>query len=737
MKKIYLYPIWLRFWHWLNALLFIVLIVSGLSLHFSDPNSAFINFRWAMVSHNISGIFLSFNYALFFVLSLLTGNIKHYIPKIKGFVKRMLLQARYYLLGIFINEPHPFNTSKENKFNPMQQVAYLGVMFLLMPAIVISGWLLMFPETAPNQIFGMGGVWPMALFHSVVGFFLSLFLVGHLYLATTGSTVGELFKSMITGWHLEHEEEHNTQPTGVPIAPGDKTKKRSKFFPIIFYNPATLSGALITIISFILVVFLIILEFFIGENSPYLGIITFVVTPTFLIFGLLLIALGAIKENRRLLQMADTTKRLPVIDLNNPKHQIATIVFTLGTIIIVALSVFGTFKAYEYTDSDAFCGKVCHEVMEPEYTAYLDSPHSRVGCVKCHINPEADWKEKAKISGIYQIYSVMFNKYNRPITTPIQNLRPNQNTCEQCHLPKHFYSETKKDYDIFTNDENNSEYKHSLLIKVGGGSPEFGNNSGIHWSMNLANEITYLPLDDKRNIIPWVKSRSTITGKEVVYKDTSVKFSTDLLKPANMRRMDCIDCHNRQSHIFSQPNSTINKYIAANMIDRTLPYIKSIGVQTLDNFVRSRETSYDDIKSYIWNFYKTNYPEIAISKKDAINRTISQLNKIYLRNYFPNMNVNWKDFQSNIGHMQSPGCYRCHDGKHVSNDGKVISQDCNICHLITYQKTPFGSAQESSSGLEFVHPGGVDKIADTKNCVQCHGATPKPKGKIVSTSNSK
>ena len=199
MKKIYLYPFWLRFWHWFNAILFLVLIVSGLSLHYSDPTKSFMSFRIAMVSHNVAGILLSLNYLMFFINSIMGGNIKHYIPKLKGFSKRFILQIRYYVLGIFINEPHPFHTTKQNKFNPMQQVTYLFIMFMFMPIIVISGWLLMFPEFAPDQLFGMGGVWPMAFAHTITGFLLSIFMIGHIYLGTTGSSMTELFKSMVTG----------------------------------------------------------------------------------------------------------------------------------------------------------------------------------------------------------------------------------------------------------------------------------------------------------------------------------------------------------------------------------------------------------------------------------------------------------------------------------------------------------------------------------------------------------
>lgn len=715
MKKIYLYPFWLRFWHWLNALLFFLLIISGLSLHYSDPKSGLIPFNIAIITHNISGILLSLNYLFFFIFNIISKNYKHYIPHLKGLWNRLYLQARFYALGIFIGEHHPFEPTTEGKFNPLQQLTYLGVMGALLPIIIISGWLLMFPELAPDEILGLGGIWPMALLHTIVGFILSIFMVAHIYLATTGKTTGELFKSMLTGWHLSFEE-----PTSTFTRPKPPRPKR-RILPVVFYNPITLAGGLISLLSFLIILFLIIVEIFSEQPNPYLGIVTFIVLPTFVILGIVLIIFGMLKENRRLLSLGRKKRQLPVLDLNNPKHQVATIIFSVSGLLLLIFSSFGTFKAYEYTDSDQFCGEVCHKVMEPEYTAYKGSPHSRVGCVKCHIGPGTNWFVRSKLSGTYQVYSVIFNKYSRPIPTPVENLRPAQETCEQCHWPKHFYSEIRKRYDFFTSDEKNSEYQISILIKVGGGSIETGNNDGIHWHMYLANEIYYYPADRTRQIIPWVKSKSLITGEETVYKDTSFKFDFNTPPKDMLRKIDCIDCHNRPSHIFKQPNQTINFLLSAGRIDKKLPSIKNIGVQVLENYVKTRQTAYEDIKNFIWNYYKENHPETAINDGEAINKAINELYNIYMRNYFPDMKADWKSFPNNIGHLYSPGCFRCHDGKHVSNSGKVISNDCNICHIINYQKPPWGDTMVSSTGLSFIHPGGLEKLAQKNNCYTCHG----------------
>lgn len=727
MKKVFIYPFWLRFWHWFNALLFFVLIISGISLHYADSNLGYLSYKQSMYIHNISGILLTLNYLMFIIFSIITGNIKHYIPKLKGLWHRVFLQVRFYFLGIFLNEYHPFYSTKENKFNPIQQITYFIVMLGMLPLLIISGWLMLFPEYAPDQILGIGGVWPMAFLHILTGLLLSLFMLVHIYLGTTGNTVLELFKSMITGWHLEPEMDDNViianKKDEVYLSPIARIKKT---FPKIFYNPITIVGALMSIISFILIILLSIIEFLTVDSNPYLGIITYIGFPSFLLIGLLLIALGAIVENRRILSQKGE-KRLPIIDLNNPKHQITTLVFSVITIIIVVLSVFGSFKAYEYTDSDEFCGQVCHKVMSPEYTSYKNSPHSRVGCVKCHIGSGAGWFVRSKISGSYQVYSVLFNKYSRPIPTPVEALRPASGTCEQCHWPRYFHDDKKLNKKYFLLDEKNSEYDLSFIIKINGGAGQYIKNNGIHYVMNIANDISYLPLDRQRNIIPWVKVVSKIDGSERVFRDTSISFDEKLLKSDKVRKMDCIDCHNRPSHIIKDPYSQVNKLMAQNIIKKDLPYIKKVSIQALDTYTLSRDSAYNDISAFVYSYYKNNYPDIYKNRRKDIKMAIGALHDIYMKNYFPEMKVNWKKYTQNLGHKNSPGCFRCHDGKHVSSDGKVISNDCNICHAITYQKLPGQEAEISSSGLKFKHPGGISKLDNLKSCIQCHGAFPNKK----------
>ncbi|MBM2814342.1 MAG: hypothetical protein HW421_1104 [Ignavibacteria bacterium] len=721
MKKIMLYPFWVRFWHWLNAFLFLVLIVSGISLHYSEANSIFVSFQISMFAHNTAGILLSVVYLFYIIKSLFSGNYKNYIPKFRGLIGSIRMQTRYYLLGIFSGEEKPFHPAVNHKFNPMQQLAYIGVMGIMMPVIILTGWLMLFPELSPDEFLGMGGIWPMAILHIVVGFFLSVFMLAHIYLGTTGHTVSELFHSMLNGWHLTQDTDTDIDEYALDRL---QSGKRKRLLPIVFYNPLTVSGTFTAIIGSLVTLFLLVLDFFSQYTKAYMGIITFVLVPSIMLLGILLVIIGMFIENRKLLIDKGHERKLPIIDLNNTKHQVATLFFVVGAATMAAFSVIGTMKAYDYTNTEDFCGNTCHKVMEPVYTAYMDSPHSRVGCVKCHINPNASWSEKSKLSGISQVYSTFFNKFPKPIPTPITNLRPNEQTCEQCHWIRQFYSEKKMVFDFFTSDEKNTETKLAMHIKIGGGTQELGNNAGIHWHMIMTNEVAYYASDKERMSIPVIKSRNLQTGKEIIYRDSEVKIPDDSLKEQNFRIMDCMDCHNRQSHVFYQPNKIVNTYMSLGKIDRTIPYIKNLSVQALEGHATSRMTAYNDIKNFIWKFYDNNYPLVLREKKSSILSTIDQLNKIYLRNYFPENGVSWRKFPNNIGHLYSPGCFRCHDGNHKTPEGKVLSSDCNICHSIIEQKAPNGqvNTMNEKGEIDFIHPGGIDKFIGSKLCYKCHGA---------------
>lgn len=204
VSKIYLYPVWVRLWHAANAILCVLLILSGISMQYANPDAPLIPFGLAVSMHNISGILLTLFYLIFLIGNISTGNGKYYKQRIKGFANEIFIQVRYYTYGLFKGEPSPFKINKERKFNPLQKLTYIGVMYILLPLVFITGWALLFPETIVNRIGSFGGITLTSLFHATIGFFISVFLIIHVYFCTVGHTPTSNFKSMVNGYHETH-----------------------------------------------------------------------------------------------------------------------------------------------------------------------------------------------------------------------------------------------------------------------------------------------------------------------------------------------------------------------------------------------------------------------------------------------------------------------------------------------------------------------------------------------------
>jgi thiosulfate reductase cytochrome b subunit len=203
-ERIFLLPLWIRIWHWSNALLIIVLMITGISLHFADPQLPLVEFSLAARIHDIAGIALLIVYGLFFVANLVTGNWWQYVPKPPGILERCKVQARWYMWGIFKGEPHPYRVSEEANFNAMQALAYWGLMYIVMPVMLLTGVVFLIPELAPDRFFGFDGLLPIAILHYLTGAVILMFMIAHIYLGTTGKTATSMFKTMIHGWYEPH-----------------------------------------------------------------------------------------------------------------------------------------------------------------------------------------------------------------------------------------------------------------------------------------------------------------------------------------------------------------------------------------------------------------------------------------------------------------------------------------------------------------------------------------------------
>lgn len=456
-------------------------------------------------------------------------------------------------------------------------------------------------------------------------------------------------------------------------------QSRSRFFiwltPLVYFsnNPLSLAGVVLVTSATILWMFLIP-SFLVGTTeNPYAGLLIFLTLPAIFIGGLLLIPLGIILRRRNLIRKGIQPKLFPPIDLRNLEFKRLLAFVAATTIVNVALASQLTYSAIGYMESVEFCGQTCHTVMAPEYTAYKNSPHSRVECVKCHIGPGAGWFVKSKLSGVGQVVAVTLHNYPTPIPTPVRNLRPARETCEACHWPQKFGGDRLRQVHSYAEDESNTHTQTALLMRIGG-----GDQMGIH-GMHMAPgvQIRYAPADEARQSIPVVEytrgdgkwTRFAVQGAPATDRE-------------NMRVMDCMDCHNRPSHSLELPDRALNRVIASGAIPATLPWAKKRGLELLKGTYKTQEEAAPQITAGFENFYKEKYPEIYASRRAEITRAAAAVAGIYKRNVFPEMKITWGSYPNNLGHNDFPGCFRCHDDLHVASTGDKITQDCSACHSL-------------------------------------------------------
>ena len=384
----------------------------------------------------------------------------------------------------------------------------------------------------------------------------------------------------------------------------------------------------------------------------------------------------------------------------------------------------GVYEAYHYSESVEFCGEVCHDVMEPQYTAYQDSPHARVPCTACHVGEGAEWYAKSKLSGAYQVYAVTVNNYPHPIPTPIENLRPARETCERCHWPEKHYGGTMREFVHHRYDEENSPWHLEMQIKTSGSLAEGPHSSGIHWHINEDVTVEYIARDEKRQDIPWVRYTDKRSGESVVYQNVDDPLEPEVIDTAEVRRMDCLDCHNRPSHVFHSPDYAVDQLLTRGQVARDLPSIKAVAVEAMAEDYDSDEEAFTAIDQMISAHYRENYPDLAAAKAGEIKQAIASVQSAFSRNIFPYMKARWSAYPNNIGHFEDVGCMRCHLGNHESDAGQKITHDCSACHTIVAQG-PEGEMERATTkaGLEFKHPEDIDEAWREWGCYECHSGT--------------
>lgn len=367
-------------------------------------------------------------------------------------------------------------------------------------------------------------------------------------------------------------------------------------------------------------------------------------------------------------------------------HRLRKNIFLIVLLTSINVAVFSMFlyRAYHYMESTSFCGQFCHTVMEPEYTAFQNSAHSRVACVECHIGSGAGWFVKSKISGARQLLAVVADTYPTPIGTPVHGLRPARDTCEECHRPELFHGDKLRITKRFLPDEQNTAVHDVLLMKIGSAGDRAKSSHGIHWHVAPENKITFRSTDHSRMVIPEV-ILTEADGTQTIFRTSDAdELLQDTAQVGDVREMDCIDCHNRPSHIYLLPDDALDLLLAEGGIPLELPYIKAQAMEAVTPIYGSLDQAKKAITSKLTNWYKENYPQLVAEKPELLGHAIKGIITAYSNNVFPEMKVEWGTYVNHITHGPDfdIGCFRCHDDMHESPDGRTISADCNTCHTL-------------------------------------------------------
>lgn len=490
------------------------------------------------------------------------------------------------------------------------------------------------------------------------------------------------------------------------------------------------TGAAIVVFSLGLVVLILVTA--VPTHNPYVGLFVVVFLPILVVLGGLIFVFGVLlnrPDKRRV------TRKLGLVkwvigyfrpDFSQPRQRRRLVFFVVaGALELVALSTAG-FRTAQFMDTPQFCAS-CHSVMYPEYTVYTQSPHARVSCVSCHIGPGTPWLVRSKVTGLRQVWHTLMGDYPRPVPVPLKNLRPARETCEQCHWPQKFSGDiirVSKHYDA---DEQNSEHLRSLVLKVGGG--EQGQARGVHW--HIGARVWYVPADEERQEMAWVGVEDGVAPtKEYVDVGTTAALTPERLNDGK-RLMDCIDCHNRATHVFYSPEELIDSGLARGDLDRYLPFLKERALEALVPPNPSLDTALGQVES-IEEFYKAAYPQIYAERSQGLKRSLVYLKEVARLTTFPEMRVSWETYPDNLGHTKGPGCFRCHDKLVSKGEGKLLDASCTLCHDLALtpplQATPPPSIPTPSPTLSAAPQG---EALYKAYCAACHG----PRGEALPSAN--
>ncbi len=361
--------------------------------------------------------------------------------------------------------------------------------------------------------------------------------------------------------------------------------------------------------------------------------------------------------------------------------------------VLTLMLLVGGAYGWDYTNSPGFCGTTCH-TMPPEYAAYEVSPHARIACVECHIGREFIGNQIFRKAGdLRHVIATTFNTFEYPIMAG--KMRPARETCEKCHTPEKFSDDSLRVINHYNDDRDNTPYSIYLVLKTGGGAKREGLGRGIHW--HIVNKVLFYTTDPADQNIPYIRVYND-DGTTEEYVDIESGFDPSQITESDLKEMDCITCHNRITHRIFTPQESMDQTLARGAIDPAIPNIFAKGVEVLNAAYTTQEEALTAITN-LGDFYENNYPEFYATNEESIKTAISVIQQIYTQSVFIDQKVDWNTHPNNIGHVNSPGCFRCHDGKHLNADQEAIRLECNLCHAIPVIAT----AQDFVTKIEISH----------------------------------
>jgi hypothetical protein len=490
---------------------------------------------------------------------------------------------------------------------------------------------------------------------------------------------------------------------------------RARFRLEVFYNWPGLLGLALIAVNVAAALAVLVADLLVGVE--YVGVVYALLGVATLV-GVAIASFGGLLGLRRKRRGAPSRLLEPwTLDLMRSRDRRYALAGLVATIVGVGMFASATGQGMRYLESREFCVNACHAVMEPEGTAALHSPHANLACAECHVGSGAVHFARAKLNGMRQLWGVVTGSYERPIPVPVHGLLPAEQLCEDCHSRGRWIGYKEKQYRYFAGDEANTPHPVRMLVKVGGVRPGSGRGEGIHYHMLLDRKVEYVASDEKKSEMLWVRVTDADGAVRTYRRDEDGSDEAIAGKPVH--EMSCLDCHNRPAHQFRAPTSLMNELLAAGIVDRSLPYAKTKGVELLEETYPDRATALASIDQQLREFYEGEHGRAA--GDPAVAAASAAIQEAWAQNNFPHMKVSWQAYPNYNNHLDTAGCFRCHNDELASDDGSNIFTSCGDCHVVLAQgEGAPPAAVDFERGVPFYHFTDDDTFESYEDCASCH-----------------